>query len=416
MVRIPQQLSPAQQSLQKACFRLCVTLQKVVNQGLDSVTDDLQQRAGLKLISKYPRKKYNQPSMTPTSSACPQEVLLFSKKTEDHLRGMIDFDHKPVWATTNQNSWGNLPQTEDTISDKALDQIDYLVIVMTDKEASELSEVIHRVLDHEQDPVLVNSYPIASLLESDTLWCSLSGEENDIDRSVYASRGEDIFEGVPSIRELLVSDDDHERQPDPRFTDYEFVIDPLAIYVSLKSHHATPTCFIPQRIYPYTQSDIRYIIRHKNPYVEYYALKILRCAVSLRQPVASLTRVVRAHELSHLVTHLGLDESGCHWHNFHRESKDLIEGSAQDLTERFLMWRLFERTSRGEQEARRDVQCYLTLLSYQSSPYLAHRDWRNHLPTPEMRRVWLLMYRSLGDSQLMMDFNKILQSRLKNHP
>lgn len=86
------------------------------------------------------------------------------------------------------------------------------------------------------------------------------------------------------------------------------VRDRLAVY---KAHHTEKTDFsMPSQ-------DVANIINGAQPRVEYYALKILLYAAHLPSSLKSLTRVVRTHELSHLITHLGLDRSDRHWVDFY---------------------------------------------------------------------------------------------------
>jgi len=151
---------------------------------------------------------------------------------------------------------------------------------------------------------------------------------------------------------------------------------------------------------------LRATLQSARPRIEYYALKLLACARRIKRPLESLTRVVQLHELAHFVTHLGLDGRDRHWAYFNHEPKEMIEGCAQELTQQVVEQRDRDEHTKAHAKARRlaleDRVTFYALLSVQPPLYQAFLKWAHQLPSAELRRLFVRMYRVTRDDQKLM--------------
>jgi len=267
---------------------------------------------------------------------CPQEVLLLPPRS---LARIIGHSGHPQLLLS------------------ASGQIDALLKSLSDERAEALSELLEMVLEQ------------------------LSASHGDHQCSdLMRERYESIKELFGGELEPLFSEDDRaiEERSDKLCT-----VEPLAIYCASATWQQTHDHMKPDQVYE--------TLERARPHIEYYALRLLACAWRLPCGLDALTRVVRVHELSHLVTHLGLDCAERHWHRFHHEGKHRVEGSAQELTQRHL-----ERDQRSESatpyakrraDTAQDLNAFHKLNSRQSYPYRAHLTERQMTPDAEQRRA-----------------------------
>jgi len=361
----PPQLSHGHRQLQKTLVTLCEEVQQIVNGGLRKEVDDVQHEAGLKLLTHQ--------------GGCPQNVLLLAP----HRLALItpQAQPRPTWATTNNP----LAARDRQLCDEALTQIDHILASLDEVRASHLAETLDaRLREALRDgPLDIND---------DTL---LSDGGNEINLPEF---NDSLWEPV---RRLLGDDllgDTDTFTPTERGGGVHVIIDPLAVYkaqatisqTSSKPH--TPTAA--------TLTAVQ-IIERAAPEIEYYALKLLMCATRRSLSLTSLTRVVRIHELAHLVTHLGLDASWQHWHTFYSASDDHIEGSAQDITHRLLERRfrhqLMTPRAKRRAQSKRDLYSFKRLLKDQPRPYLVYAYWRWLMKDHQERRQWLIQARVTGN-------------------
>ncbi|HZU38192.1 MAG TPA: hypothetical protein VFA18_19875 [Gemmataceae bacterium] len=103
--------------------------------------------------------------------------------------------------------------------------------------------------------------------------------------------------------------------------------------------------------------------------VALYWLPVAMVAAMLDVSIEDLTVVVLIHELAHGYTHIGREIDGASWSDigFGESELDVTEGLAQFYTE-VISQRLSVRTPSL-------FRAYESLLSLQSGPYLAHREW-----------------------------------------
>ena len=147
--------------------------------------------------------------------------------------------------------------------------------------------------------------------------------------------------------------------------------------------------------------------------IEIYSLTIALCALRRQSTHAGLRLCVLTHELSHWVTHLGLDTDESWWKTFQCEPKEVIESVAQDLTLRSLERAsnpLFNRSSKRRHLAEKGLHAFHALNSHQSYSYRLHLTWQDlH---KESRRTGFKLYRRMleaHDPHLFDEFQKLDQ-------
>lgn len=270
---------------------------------------------------------------------CPQEVLLLSSEALDQLVG----DTPDVFYHTQAN--------HPHLSPKALSQVARLAQHFAhdaEKIASKLEELLEATRETPEEPLLDGFL-------------------------------EDKFRG------MLTSHDEIEG---------DAVVDVLAVYKARATSQQTSNQMTP--------NEVASIINSAQPHIEYYALKILNCAKTNGVSLKSLTWEVRIHELSHLITHLGLDCADHHWADFYTltsfdmskySRKDFIEGSAQELTHRLLERRVRDgqrgRKSRHLAQDLLTLSCFERRVHHLSQPYKIHLHWRSQVSCREATRsIW----------------------------
>lgn len=331
-------LSPERQRLYDALIALYNRVQSAVQQGSAVALKDLQLASGLRTFIKT------------QGALCPEEVLLVPWRV---LIQRFQAHHWPRAVV------GLSPNS---VTPGALAQVDGLTRHLDEQQVRRLMDAVEGLLLADDPAQLTQAHAL--------------------------------------IDELFKSDDEEVPQDHwDEFQDRGWVVaDPLAVYCSMPSAQKTDDMMSPLAL--------RATLQSARPRIEYYALKLLACAGQINRPLESLTRVVQLHELAHFVTHLGLDSGDRHWDNFKHERKEMIEGCAQELTQQLVDQRARDEHSKpyakARQRAQEDRDTFYTLLSAQPALYRDFLKWAQLLPSAELRRLFVRMYRVTGDDQKLM--------------
>ena len=135
-----------------------------------------------------------------------------------------------------------------------------------------------------------------------------------------------------------------------------------------------------------------YRVENGRSRVEIYWMPIAIVASMLELHIEDVALVILAHELAHAYTHLGRDIDGREWDQkgFFESDKAVTEGLAQFYASA-VSTKLWQRYPLAR-------TAFDKLLTLQSGPYLAHKEWENHYEGngSETVRFAMLVARSRG--------------------
>ena len=348
-----QNLTQAQSHLAQQLQSLCEILQAKINRNTARYLRLLQQESGLTL---------------PTQMQCPQTVLLIPPKAFKRLYS-VDFD-----TSSSSSSHSQLDHIY-----TAKGQAYEIAHRLDDEHARNASRLLERFIE-KLDRKKIDSSLISQLM-------------HELNKSgIYDQfHPRELFpydEMSPRTHEINREYPKMKHQTD----------DVLATY-----HHNPPHCFMIDDVL-YSSHDASYklhphdylkLIQHIQPHIRYYALRILRTAVELEFSTKHLCSVVQIHELSHLITHLGLDAAHEFWYRFSHASKMVKEGTAQDLTYRMIQTMIhqcmFDQKRISTPQSLLHV--FKTLAHMQAKPYTIHQQWIRDIKNPNHRRLGFQLFR-----------------------